>query len=192
MIEHEYTVLDYVKGGLFLLWFLGSIVAIFVVLIKFGPWLTISVFGQIFFVIGLMVLFSGIKKHNYKPSYLIFLYLGLAAIISGLFLQFGSDTLKEAPGKFLSYIGLSVFFFFGASIGSPCSLNSFMKFISLLFHLNLHMIVVRFIRIRQEIIHISRQKTHNARMDKFRSVIKIQLHLKGRIGCCCRCKRVPD
>lgn len=116
MLEHEYTVLDYIKGGIFLLWFLGSIAAIFVVLIKFGPWLTISVFGQFFFVIGLMVLFSGIKNHNFSPPFLIFIYVGLAAIISGLFLQFGSDSLKESPGEFLSYVGLSIFFFMGASL----------------------------------------------------------------------------
>jgi len=116
MIEHEYTALDFVKGGLFFLWFLGSIIALFVVLIKFGPWLTISVFGQIFFVIGLMVLYSGIRNHNFSPPFLIFVYLGLAAIISGLVLQFGSESLKEAPGEFLAYIGLSIFFFFGVSL----------------------------------------------------------------------------
>ena len=116
MIEHEYTALDYVKGGLILLWFFGSIAALFIVLIKFGPWLTISVFGQIFFVGGLMVLYSGIKNHNFMPSFLIFIYIGLAAIISGLVLQFGSESLKEAPGEFLAYIGLSVFFFFGVSL----------------------------------------------------------------------------
>ncbi len=116
MIEHEYTALDYVKGGLILLWFLGSIAALFIVLIKFGPWLTISVFGQIFFVGGLMVLYSGIKNHNFMPAFLIFIYIGLAAIISGLVLQFGSESLKESPGEFLAYIGLSVFFFFGASL----------------------------------------------------------------------------
>ncbi len=116
MIEHDYTVLDFIKGGLFLIWFLGSMAAIFVVLIKYGPWLTISVFGQIFFVIGLMVLYSGIKNHNFQPAFLIFLYVGLLAIVFGLLLHFGSDTLKESLGNYIAYAGISIFFFMGASL----------------------------------------------------------------------------
>ena len=72
MEEKNYTVKDYIIGGIFLIWFIGSIAALFMT-VKISPWLALSVFGQYFLVFGFIALFSGLKNGDYKPIFLIFI-----------------------------------------------------------------------------------------------------------------------
>ena len=54
MEEKNYTVKDYIIGGIFFIWFIGSIAALFMT-VTISPWLALSVFGQYFLVFGFIV-----------------------------------------------------------------------------------------------------------------------------------------
>lgn len=112
MNDREYTASDYVKGGVFLLWFIGSIVGLFISATN-APWLAISVFGQFFLVIGLIILYTGIRDGNLNPIMLLFLFIGLLATIFGVVMQFGSESVKELFQKLIPYFGIGIFFVTG-------------------------------------------------------------------------------
>lgn len=112
MTNREYTALDYVKGAIFLIWFIGSIVGLFVAA-NSAPWLAVSIFGQYFFVIGLLILYSGIKEGNLKPILLIFVFVGLVAILFGIAMQFGDESTQELFTKLIPYFGIGIFFVTG-------------------------------------------------------------------------------
>ncbi len=112
MEDREYTAFDYVKGGLFLIWFIGSIVGIFVA-INSAPGLVISVFGQFFFVIGAIILYTGIRDGNLNPVMLLFLFIGLILIIYGIVLQFGNEATQGLFKKLIPYFGIGIFFVTG-------------------------------------------------------------------------------
>lgn len=112
MIEKDYTAKDYIIGGIFLIWFIGSIVALFMTA-KSAPWLAVSVFGQYFLVFGLIVLVSGIKNGDFKPIFLTFLLVGLLAVSFGVVMHFGSESAKETMQQYIPYAGISIFLFTG-------------------------------------------------------------------------------
>lgn len=112
MEAHEYTALDYLKGGLFLVWFIGSIAGIFIA-ISTAPGLVLSVFGQFFFVIGLIVLFTGIKERNFKPIFLIFILIGFLLIMYGVVLEFCEPDTQDNFKALIPYFGIGIFFVTG-------------------------------------------------------------------------------
>ena len=67
MKNSEHNAWYYISGGLFLIWFVGSIVAL-ILTAKATPWLAISVFGQYFLVFGLIAMFSMIKEGKFTPK----------------------------------------------------------------------------------------------------------------------------
>lgn len=112
MIEKDYSAKDYLVGAIFLIWFIGSIAALFITA-KSTPWLALSVFGQYFLVFGLIVLISGIKNSNFQPIFLIFLFAGALCVLFGVVMHFGNETTKETMQQYIPYAGVSIFFFTG-------------------------------------------------------------------------------
>lgn len=122
MEEKNYTAKDYIIGGIFLIWFIGSIVALFMT-VKISPWLALSVFGQYFLVFGLIVLVSGIKGGNFNPIFLIFILVGLLGVLFGLVMYLGDEAAKETMQQYIPYAGVSIFFF----TGILCIINYYVR-----------------------------------------------------------------
>lgn len=122
MEEKNYTVKDYIIGGIFLIWFIGSIAALFMT-VKISPWLALSVFGQYFLVFGFIALFSGLKNGDYKPIFLIFILVGLLAVLFGVVMCFGDETTKAVMQQCIPYAGVSIFFF----TGILCIINYYVR-----------------------------------------------------------------
>ena len=122
MIEKDYTAKDYIIGGIFLVWFIGSIVALFLTA-KSSPWLAVSVFGQYFLVLGLITLISGIKNGNFQPIFLTLLLVGILAVIFGVVMNFGDASTQEAMKQYIPYAGISIFLLTGVF----CILNYFVR-----------------------------------------------------------------
>lgn len=112
MSEKEYSVGDYILGGVFLIWFFGSIVMLFLTA-KTAPALTLAVFGQIFLVIGIIALVSGLKQGDFLPIMLLFVFVGLFMIIWGYIMQSGDDGLQERFMTVFPYFALSAFLLTG-------------------------------------------------------------------------------
>ncbi len=122
MVEKDYTAKDYIIGTVFLIWFIGSIIALFVT-VKTSPWLALSVFGQYFLVFGLIYLVSGIKNGNFAPIFLTFLFVGILAVLFGVVMYFGSETAQQKMYQYIPYAGISIFLF----TGILCLLNFFVR-----------------------------------------------------------------
>ena len=103
MEKKEYTTGEIILGTVFMLWFIGSIVALFWCA-KTSAGLALAVLGQYFFVFGLAALISGLKNGDFKPIFLIFLYAGGATLCSGLIMHFGDEALKEKLTDSVPYI----------------------------------------------------------------------------------------
>ena len=112
MQDNEHSAWYYIKGGLFLIWFVASIIALFWTA-KLSPWLAVSVFGQYFLVIGLIVLVSGIKDGNLNPIFLTFVFVGLLAVTFGIVMCFGSESAQQTFKELIPYAGISIFFVTG-------------------------------------------------------------------------------
>ncbi len=112
MDEREYSIGDYIVGSVFLIWFLGSMGA-FVLTARTTPWLSLAVFGQIFTVVGILALVSGLKEGDYKPIMLLFIFVGLVTITGGIIMQYGEEALQERFMGYIPYIGMSIFFVTG-------------------------------------------------------------------------------
>lgn len=113
MQQKEYTTKDWIVGILFVLWFFGSFAG-FLLVAKAGmTWFAATVFGQIFLVIGIMVVVEGIKKKNLAPVFLIFVYVGLLACIIGVVGEFGGEATKEQMIGLLPTLAISIFLFMG-------------------------------------------------------------------------------
>ena len=122
MIEKDYTAKDYIIGGIFLIWFVGSIVALFLTA-KSSPWLAVSVFGQYFLVFGLITLISGIKNGNFQPIFLTLLLVGILAVLFGVGMNFGDEATQETMQQYIPYAGISIFLLTGIF----CILNHFVR-----------------------------------------------------------------
>ena len=112
MKNSEHNAWYYISGGLFLIWFVGSIVAL-ILTAKATPWLAISVFGQYFLVFGLIAMFSMIKEGKFTPIFLIFIFVGLLAVLFGIIMQFGDESAQATFKQLIPYAGISIFFVMG-------------------------------------------------------------------------------
>ncbi len=112
MQDNEHSAWYYIKGALFLIWFVASIIALFLTA-KTAPWLAISVFGQYFLVFGLIALFSMIKEGKFTPIFLIFLFVGLIAVLFGIVMQYGDEASQASFKQMIPYAGTSIFFVMG-------------------------------------------------------------------------------
>ena len=112
MGQQEYSTAEKIKGALFVIWFFGSIIAM-VLFAKTTPFMTLTVFGQVFFISGILVLIDGFKKKNFKPLFLLFIVVGALTGIYGVVLTYGDhDTQKKFTGMAV-YVALGVFFITG-------------------------------------------------------------------------------
>lgn len=112
MQNNEHSAWYYISGGLFLIWFVGSIVAL-VLTAKTAPWLAVSVFGQYFLVFGLIALISMLKEGKFTPIFLIFIFVGLLAVLFGIVMQYGDEAAQSSFKQMIPYAGISIFFVMG-------------------------------------------------------------------------------
>ena len=112
MKNSEHNAWYYISGALFLIWFVGSIVAL-ILTAKATPWLAISVFGQYFLVFGLIAMFSMIKEGKFTPIFLILIFVGLLAVLFGIVMQFGDEAAQASFKQLIPYAGISIFFVMG-------------------------------------------------------------------------------
>ena len=112
MQKNEHSAWYYISGGLFLIWFVGSIVAL-VLTAKTTPWLAVSVFGQYFLVFGLIALISTMKEGKFTPIFLILVFVGLLALLFGIVMQFGDEAAQATFKQLIPYAGISIFFVIG-------------------------------------------------------------------------------
>ncbi len=118
MEENEYSKGEIALGAIFLIWFFGSILAAATVA-KIGGMLVLAVFGQIFFVFGIMALVSGLREKNFKPIFTIVIFIGIAMMLYGIILSF-ADTQTV---RFFQYIFPYVAFGMVLLVGILCLLN---------------------------------------------------------------------
>ncbi len=112
MKNSEHNAWYYISGALFLIWFVGSIVAL-ILTAKATPWLAISVFGQYFLVFGLIALISTLKEGKFTPIFLILIFVGLLAVLFGIAMQFGDEAAQATFKQLIPYAGISIFFVMG-------------------------------------------------------------------------------
>lgn len=112
MKNSEHNAWYYISGALFLIWFVGSIVAL-ILTAKATPWLAISVFGQYFLVFGLIALISTLKEGKFTPIFLILIFVGLLAVLFGIVMQFGDEAAQASFKQLIPYAGISIFFVMG-------------------------------------------------------------------------------
>ena len=112
MQNNEHSAWYYISGSLFLIWFVASIVAL-VLTAKTAPWLAVSVFGQYFLVFGLIALISMLKEGKFTPIFLIFIFVGLLAVLFGIVMQFGDEAAQASFKQLIPYAGISIFFVMG-------------------------------------------------------------------------------
>ncbi|MBQ7766445.1 MAG: hypothetical protein IJ397_06365 [Lachnospiraceae bacterium] len=111
--NHKYTFGDILISIIFIIWFIGSIVAMVFFARSGMPALAIGVFGQYFLVFGIAAIVSGIKNKNFNPIVLIFPIVGIVAIVGSCIYQFGSEVMMDMVEKSIPYLILGVFFIVG-------------------------------------------------------------------------------
>lgn len=109
MEEQEYTLLDTIKGIAVVVWFFGSMIAM-VLFAKTSPWLVLAVFGQVFFIAGIMVFVDGFKKKNFQPLFLLFLLIGALAVAYGIVMTYADADTQKSFMDMVVYAILGVFF----------------------------------------------------------------------------------
>lgn len=115
MPKKEYTLKEKIIRTIYLIWFLGSMIALVIVFQK-NLWLSLAVFGQVFFIFGIITLIDGIKKKNYKPVFFLFIVVGILALLYGIVMVYGRQVQKEVLKSIAPYIFISIFFFAGVLI----------------------------------------------------------------------------
>lgn len=109
----NYTPSQIAISIIFIIWFLGSILAMVFFAKNDMGYLAIGAFGQIFLVIGIFATVSGIKGKNFNPIFLLFPIVGLGAVIVSVISQFGGEAVLEVLEESVPYLLLSVFFIAG-------------------------------------------------------------------------------
>ena len=112
MNDKKKEIISNILGIIFIIWFIGS----FIVMIKIGKnddILCLAVFGQLFFVPGLITLVDAIKaKESFWVEGVITL-VGAGVIVGTLIEKYGTEVMEENAEEFIPVIFLSLFVIVG-------------------------------------------------------------------------------
>jgi len=119
---------DTVISIIFILWFVASIAGMLYVSKTGRTALLLALFGQYFFVFGIIGLVSSISEGGFKlrqVPLLIFPLVGAGSIAGGFIVQYGSKELKDKSLEALPYICIILFAIIGLGLIIGGLYNSF-------------------------------------------------------------------
>lgn len=103
-------------GIVFCVWFFGSIVAaLFAGKAGQGGWVAFCL-GQIFFVIGIMVVYKQIKEDAFEPIFFVFSIVGFFMMVCGFLWQTGADAMRDSVVNMVPFLLLGLFLVVGILI----------------------------------------------------------------------------
>lgn len=103
-------------GIVFCVWFFGSIVAaLFAGKAGQGGWVAFCL-GQIFFVIGIMVVYEQIKQDALQPIFFVFSIVGFFMMACGFLWQIGADAMRDWVANMVPLLLLGLFLVVGILI----------------------------------------------------------------------------
>ena len=114
--ERKHGIGSIIISIVFLAWFLGSIGAMFYYSQQKMGAMIVILFGQLFFIFGLIAVISGIMNKDFQPITLIFPLVGIGCLVGGSIFQFGSEAIVKYLNDALPYIFLCLFMIVGASV----------------------------------------------------------------------------
>lgn len=110
---------DAIISVVFLIWFVASIIGMVYVAKTGRTALLLAIFGQYFFVFGIIGLISAISDGGFKPKHvpiLLFPLVGAGAIAGGFIIQYGSKDLKEKSLAAVPFIFIILFAVIGVGL----------------------------------------------------------------------------
>lgn len=112
MDENKKDIKDKIIGAIFIIWFVASLLGIMEAIRQQSIW-AVVLFGQYFFVFGLVFMIPSIK--NKEPFYmpLLSVLVGAGVMVGSFIFKYGTDVIKEKVNEFIPVILLSVFVIIG-------------------------------------------------------------------------------
>ncbi len=108
--ENGTSVGKVILGGIFLLWFIASMIGMYVCSqVDGGAGLMLVILGQFFLVFGIIGIAGNIKKKPFPIIIILFPLAGSALIVWGLSLYMGSEHLLEMLGNAVPYLAVWLF-----------------------------------------------------------------------------------
>jgi len=105
-----------IGGGIFLVWFVLSLVAMIYFSNHGKAAIATAIAGQYFLAFGVIAILSGIKNKTFNPVILIFPLVGIGMIAGGFIYQYGSEVVIAQVEKYLPDLFLVVFLAIGVSL----------------------------------------------------------------------------
>lgn len=102
---------DTIIGIVALVWFLATFVGIIVVMESDNKWLALALGGQLFFILGIVLISSRIKEKNFHlVDGLLFIFpiLGLGGIVASLVIYFEIEPVIDFCKEYMVYAFLGV------------------------------------------------------------------------------------
>lgn len=112
----KHGIVSIILSIVFVAWFLGSIGGMIYFSQKNMGAMIVILFGQLFFIFGLIAVISGIVSKNFQPITIIFPLVGIGCLVGGGIFQFGSEVIVKYLEDALPYIFLCLFMIVGASV----------------------------------------------------------------------------
>lgn len=105
-----------VIGVVFLVWFFGSMAAAFLAAKAGQAGWTAFCLGQIFLVIGIMVVYKQIKQDEVEPIFFVFSIVGFFMMVCGFLWQTGAGAMRDWVADMVPLLLLGLFLVVGILI----------------------------------------------------------------------------